>query len=70
MHFQRFIGIDYSGADSPLKVRPNIAVFEASAESHTAAPVGKDWSRKSVFEYLVSSLDGAPALIGLDQGFS
>lgn len=70
MHFQRFIGIDYSGADSPLTARPNMAVFEASRGSRSAAPVPGYWSRKSVFDYLVSLLDGEPALIGVDHGFS
>lgn len=70
MHFQRYFGLDYSGAASPLKSRDNIAVFAASRESQTAAKVPGPWSRKSVFDYLTSLLDGEPALIGLDHGFS
>ena len=70
MHFQRFIGIDYSGAESPLLARKNIVVYHASVDDKGRAKGRAGWSRKTVFEYLTSALDGDSALIGIDHGFS
>lgn len=70
MHFQHFIGIDYSGADSPMRPRRNIVVYSSSVGSNPLAEGSAGWSRESVHEHLISMLEGEPALVGLDHGFS
>ena len=70
MKFQRFIGIDYSGAAEPDKVLPGLAVYEA--EGKNVRKVGGRWSRTSIAEYLIASCtqDAARTLVGIDHGFS
>lgn len=74
--FQRYIGIDYSGAETPTQSLPGLRVYAASP---TATPYEvqpppsprKYWTRKGIAEWLVETLvDGPPALVGIDHGFS
>ena len=74
--FQRYIGIDYSGAQktgSSLKV---LRIFEAGCTTvaqEVAPPPSprKYWSRRGIAEWLVAELSaGPPTLVGIDHGFS
>ncbi len=74
--FQRYIGIDYSGAETPTSSLKGLRVYEADAEvtSHEIQPPPsprKYWTRRGVAEWLVAHLEGGPAtLVGIDHGFS
>lgn len=74
--FERYIGIDYSGAQTPTSSLKGLCVFVADRDS---APVEikpppsprKYWSRRGVTEWLVDRLSASqPALVGIDHGFS
>ncbi len=74
--FQRDIGIDYSGAETPTSSLRGLRVYEADAEviSHEIQPPlspRKYWTRRGVAEWLVAHLaGGAATLVGIDHGFS
>jgi prevent-host-death family protein len=74
--FSRYVGIDYSGAETPEQRLPGIRVFLAQDD---AAPIevgpppgpGKYWSRRALAEWLIEELGGGvPTLVGLDHAFS
>lgn len=75
-HFFRYIGIDYSGAATPLKSLPGLRVFEASGASEAREvlpPPGakKYWSRRGIAEWLLEKIDdGVPTIVGMDHGLS
>ncbi len=74
--FTRFIGIDYSGAQTPTSSLPGLRVYLAEGDAPPAEvlpPPGrrKHWTRRGVAEWLACQLrDGPPALVGIDHGFS
>jgi hypothetical protein len=74
--FARYIGIDYSGAQTPRDSLPGLRVFEArDGEWPTEVPPPpsprKYWARREIAEWLVDQLGGPePLLIGIDHGFS
>jgi hypothetical protein len=74
--FERYIGIDYSGADVPTKAIPGISVYLAypgkMPEIVAPLPYGANkWSRQSLFDWLSSELESEiPTLVGIDHGFS
>jgi hypothetical protein len=74
--FDRYIGIDYSGAQTPTSSLSGLRVYEANRPS---APVEvqpppsprKYWTRRGIAEWLVGQLsDDRPILVGIDHGFS
>jgi hypothetical protein len=74
--FARYIGIDYSGAQTPTSSLPGLRVYMAE---RSAAPVEvrpsqglkKHWTRCGVAEWLVARLtENEPAIVGIDHGFS
>jgi hypothetical protein len=74
--FERFIGIDYSGAETPTSSLKGLRVYMAMSD---AMPVEvppalsgrKYWSRRGLAEWLVEVLrEDAPTLVGIDHGFS
>jgi hypothetical protein len=74
--FDRYIGIDYSGAQTPVSSLKGLRVYLADC---AAPPVEvppppsprKYWTRRGIGEWLVERL-GEPArtLVGIDHGFS
>lgn len=77
--FDRYIGIDYSGAATPETHLPGIRVFCCGRGGTTGEetpreirPAGRSyWSRRTLYEWLRSILSEEPAsLIGIDHGFS
>jgi hypothetical protein len=74
--FRRYIGIDYSGAETPTSSLRGLRIYEANGE---ALPVEvqppssprKYWTRRGVAEWLVECLsEEIPTLVGIDHGFS
>lgn len=75
-HFQRYIGIDYSGAQTPMSSLKGLRVYEASAGA-TAREVlpppspRKYWSRHGIAMWLAEQLrTDVPTIVGIDHGFS
>jgi hypothetical protein len=74
--FTQYIGIDYSGAQTPTASLKGLRVYLAQG---AAAPVEvppppsprRYWSRRGIAEWLVEKLaEDAPTLVGIDHGFS
>jgi hypothetical protein len=74
--FERYIGIDYSGAQTPASSLKGLRVYEADrlTAAHEIEPPPsprKYWTRRGVAEWLVDKLcEGQPTLVGIDHGFS
>ena len=74
--FERYIGIDYSGAGTPLTRSKTLRVYAAERGSEpleVSPPVGagRYWSRRGIAEWLARELaKDTPALVGIDHGFS
>jgi hypothetical protein len=79
--FSRYIGIDYSGAQTPTSNLKGLRVYLAACDAspvevlppqstRTQSP-RKYWSRKDIAEWLVERLaEDVPTLVGIDHGFS
>lgn len=74
--FTRYIGIDYSGAETPTSSLKGLRVYLAD---RTAPPEEvfpppsprKYWTRRGIAEWLAERLaDDPPTLVGIDHGFS
>ena len=76
MRFKRFIGVDYSGAQSPESRLKGLQVYQAdgdSAPQRVFPPVKgvRNWSRREVTQYCQEALLGdEPIIIGVDHCFS
>jgi hypothetical protein len=76
MGFDRYIGIDYSGAETPSSSLRGLRMYVADLVSlpvEIPPPVGpkKYWTRRGVAERLVEILsENTPTLVGIDHGFS
>ena len=74
--FSRYIGIDYSGAETPTSSLRGLRIYSASPAGlieEIPPPPGprKYWTRRGVAEWLVAELrDGPPAIVGIDHAFS
>jgi len=74
--FERYIGIDYSGAQTPKSSLKGLRVYAAdrlTAPQEVQPPPSprKYWTRRGIAEWLVKSLsEGSPTLVGIDHGFS
>lgn len=74
--FTRYIGIDYSGAETPDRSLKGLRLYEAICTHppvEVPPPPGprKYWTRRGLAEWLVSELrSGPPALVGIDHAFS
>lgn len=74
--FDRYFGIDYSGAKSPTSSLSGLRIYSATP---TTPPVEipppssrrKYWTRRGLAEWLAAELrDGPPTLVGIDHAFS
>ena len=74
--FVRYIGIDYSGAETPTASLKGLRVYLAEGD---AAPIEvrpppslkKNLTRRGIAEWLVDRLsEDSPTLVGIDHGFS
>ncbi len=76
MAFDRYVGIDYSGAETPTSSLRGLRMYFADRLSlpvEIPLPVGpkKYWTRRGIAERLVELLsEGPPTLVGIDHGFS
>jgi hypothetical protein len=74
--FSRYIGIDYSGAETPeasLKgLRVYCAVGESAADEVPPPPSPrKYWTRRGIAHWLAARLaEDVPTIVGIDHGFS
>lgn len=74
--FKRYIGIDYSGAETPTSSLPGLRVYEANQDqepAEVAPPVSprKYWTRRGLAEWLREQLlTDEPAIVGIDHAFS
>lgn len=74
--FDRIIGIDYSGAQTPTESLKGLRVFasdDLGAPVEVAPPPSprRYWTRKGVAHWLVEQLSNGPrTLVGIDHGFS
>jgi hypothetical protein len=74
--FERYFGIDYSGAQTPSSSLKGLRVYGADRSTipnEVAPPPSprKYWTRKGIAEWLVAMLsEGRPTLVGIDHGFS
>jgi hypothetical protein len=74
--FTRYVGIDYSGAQTPTASLKGLRVYlteRGMTPVEVAPPPSprKYWTRRGVAEWLVKLLsDEVPTLVGIDHGFS
>jgi hypothetical protein len=74
--FKRYIGIDYSGAQTPTSSLRGLRVYMAECTSppvEVQPPAGarKYWTRRGIAEWLAELLsEDRPTLVGIDHGFS
>lgn len=74
--FARYIGIDYSGAETPNSSLKGLRVFQASRDAHAAEvppppSPRKYWTRRGIAEWLAERLaEDVVTLVGIDHGFS
>ncbi len=74
--FARYLGIDYSGAETPTKSLPGLRLYAATCEQPRAEippppSPRKYWTRRGLAEWLASELrSGPPTLVGIDHAFS
>lgn len=73
--FQRYIGIDYSGAATPTTSLKGLRVYSATptqSPREVSPPPGRSkyWTRRWIAEWLATELhEGPPALVGIDHAF-
>jgi len=74
--FARYIGIDYSGAETPRSSLKGLRVYLAdrvTAPQEVLPPPSRRtyWTRRGIAEWLVERLtEDPPTLVGIDHGFS
>src|SRR5262249_38153555 len=72
--FQRYVGIDYSGAQTPTAMLTGLRIYlteDTAGPEEINSPARKYWTRRAVSEWLVEQLaNGPPTLVGIDHGFS
>lgn len=75
MTFDRYVGIDYSGAETPESRLKGLQLYVAQPKTEPR-PVrprlpARNWSRKELAHWLLAKLQrGERLLIGIDHGFS
>lgn len=74
--FGRYVGIDYSGAETPTSSLKGLRIYSADRSSppvEVQPPPSrrKYWTRRGIAQWLVEVLSaGPPSLVGIDHGFS
>ena len=74
--FTRYIGVDYSGAETPTSSLKGLRVYMAESgyspiEVQPPPSPRTYWTRKEIAEWLVGRLvEQIPTLVGIDHGFS
>ena len=74
--FENYIGIDYSGADTPVKRNKALQVFMATGNVNpvkikTDSGSNWNWNRKEIAHWcLIQLKNNEPIIIGIDHAFS
>jgi len=74
--FSHYVGIDYSGAQTPTSSLKGLRVYVADRASPPVVvqpppSPRKYWTRRGIAEWLVERLrENVPTLVGIDHGFS
>jgi len=69
--FDRYIGVDYSGAATPVTPLTGIRVYLAEGDAEAEEVQSGLWMRAGVARWLVARLsEGVPSAVGIDHGFS
>lgn len=74
--FARYLGIDYSGAQTPTSSLPGLRVYAATPTEDPREVLPppsprKHWTRRGIAEWLAAELQtGPPTLVGIDHAFS
>jgi hypothetical protein len=74
--FHRYVGIDYSGAETPTSSLKGLRIYQCDqtttpGEVPPPPSLRKYWTRRGIAEWLVARLaSGPPTLVGIDHGFS
>jgi hypothetical protein len=74
--FERYIGIDYSGAETPKSSLKGLRIYKAdrvTAPQEVEPPPSprRYWTRRNIAEWLVEMLsEGPTTIVGIDHGFS
>ena len=74
--FSRYIGIDYSGAETPESSLKGLQVASVVHDSYVRLvppppSPRKYWTREAIANWLVETLsEGPPTIVGIDHGFS
>lgn len=76
LQFVRYIGIDYSGAQTPTSSLKGLRVYVADrknlpVEVQPPPSPRKYWTRRDIAEWLLEKLhEDQPTIVGIDHGFS
>lgn len=74
--FERYIGIDYSGAQTPSSSLKGLRVYMANRDDEATEVLPppsprKYWTRREVAHWLLERLsEPTPTIVGIDHGFS
>ena len=74
--FKRFIGVDYSGAETPDSSCKGLRVYVAEGSGtpeqiHPPPSPRRYWTRRGLAEWLCEELTAdTPTIVGIDHGFS
>lgn len=74
--FKRYIGVDYSGAETPTSSLKGLRVYLATQENEAVEvppppSPRRYWSRKEVAHWLLERLaEPTPTIVGINHGFS
>lgn len=74
--FERYVGIDYSGAETPASSLKGLRIFVATlsqppTEVEPPPSPRKYWTRRGVAEWLAAFLsEGSRSIVGIDHGLS
>ena len=76
MEFEQYVGIDYSGAETPTSSLKGLRIYrgaQSGAPKEVLPPEGprKYWTRRGIAEWLATELSKAePSFVGIDHAFS
>lgn len=76
MNYHRYIGIDYSGAQTPESRLKGLQLYAASGDDEpvkisTQIPGAKNWNRQEIAQNCYSAIRlERPVIIGIDHAFS
>jgi len=76
MAFERYVGVDYSGAEPPVASLKGLRVYVADrhappVEVQPPASAKRYWTRRGIAEWLAQALsEETPTVVDIEHGFS